>query len=210
MRSALVGTAVGVAGLVAGLVFGASLDRLASTPQRWGWSGDLLVVDATDETTALLLANPTASKPPPPCARPYGIEGPGVDGVRVAWFATSEEPVRGDLRWTILTGRLGVTDHEIVVGSRLAAELGLAVGDTVDLGDGPAEVVGLGVGPDANGDGLGRGGAGQQRSAGLAGVRQQFRELFVSVAPGVGVEDFGAELAERYELQWARAAGRSA
>ncbi|HMS50467.1 MAG TPA: ABC transporter permease, partial [Candidatus Saccharibacteria bacterium] len=85
---------------------------------------------------------------------------------------------------------------------RLAAELGLAVGDTVDLGDGPAEVVGLGVGPDANGDGLGMAVLVSSDRLASAGVRQQFRELLVSVAPGVRVEDFGAELAERYELQW--------
>lgn len=200
VRSALVGTAIGVAGLVAGLVFGASLDRLASTPQRWGWSGDLLVVDATDETTALLLADPRVEAATTMRTAAVRIEGPGVDGVQVT--ATSEEPVRGDLRWTILTGRLGVADHEIVVGSRLAAELGLAVGDTVDLGDGPAEVVGLGVGPDANGDGLGMAVLVSSDRLASAGVRQQFRELLVSVAPGVRVEDFGAELAERYELQW--------
>lgn len=195
VRSALVGTVLGVAGLVGGLVFGASLARLEATPARWGWSGDLLVVDVTDASTAELLADPRIG-----AVTAMRTAAVTLDGV--AFTAVSEEPLRGDLRWTILEGRHVAADDEVVVGTRLAARLGLAVGDRVTLGDGPAEVVGLGVGPDANGDGLGMAVAMTGDRLTSARVRQEFRELLVTAAPGASVDELGADLGERFELQW--------
>ena len=62
-RTAFVGLAVGVAGTVAALVFGASLARLTTDPESFGWSWDVSVancstVDCTDEAAALLEDNP--------------------------------------------------------------------------------------------------------------------------------------------------------
>ncbi|MET0327077.1 MAG: ABC transporter permease, partial [Ilumatobacteraceae bacterium] len=49
LRSTATGAVLGIAGVVAVVVFGASMVRLVDTPARWGWSADVSVVDATPE-----------------------------------------------------------------------------------------------------------------------------------------------------------------
>ena len=58
VRSALLATAVGIAGIVAVLVFASSLHRLIHTPSRWGWSSDAQVSDVNDDVAAALQSDP--------------------------------------------------------------------------------------------------------------------------------------------------------
>jgi hypothetical protein len=96
---------------------------------------------------------------------------------------------RGSLGWTILDGRQPASPDEILLGSRIARERHLAVGDRVRL-DGAhgssrqVEVVGVGVGPAINGEDLGNAVVltpqGLERSA----LRGSYREAYLAIRPG--------------------------
>ena len=58
IRSATVGVAVGVVGVVGGLVFSASLDRLVDTPARYGWDGDGAIIDIDENAADRVVADP--------------------------------------------------------------------------------------------------------------------------------------------------------
>lgn len=194
VRSSLVGMVVGVTGLVAGATFGASLTRLETTPERWGWAGDLAVVDTTDEIQAELLADPRIGALTDIRATAVLLDGTVVP-------ASSFEPITGSMGWTIIEGRALGADSEIVVGTKTASRLGLEVGDTVDVGGENLRLVGLGVGPDVAGDGLGTGVLLTHGTLREHAVRQDFREALLHAAPGVSPADLAAELGERYEIE---------
>jgi putative ABC transport system permease protein len=145
VRSALIATAVGIAGIVAVLVFASSLQRLIHTPARWGWTADAEVVDVNDEIEAELRAD----------ARVDGYLDAQDFQVRVDDHAATGRVYVGrqELGWTVLDGRRPRGSGEVLLGARLARSLGKGVGDRVvfrsPAGD-PVTlaVVGVGTGPD--------------------------------------------------------------
>jgi hypothetical protein len=109
---------------------------------------------------------------------------------------------RGDpITWTSLAGRaLPVADDEIVVGSRVAERLELRPGDTVDVGDGVATVVGIAIGPSTNGEPLGDNVVLTPVRLAADGESAAFREALVRLGPGVDPASAVAALGARYEL----------
>jgi ABC-type lipoprotein release transport system permease subunit len=197
IRSSLAGVVVGVAGLVAACTFAGSLDRLVASPVRWGWKADFAVIDIKPATVDELLADRRVGA--------LVIEDSTtirVRGDEVAAYAFT--PRKGDLGWTVLTGRTPQSSDEVLVGTRLAEQLGAGVGDIVpvDAPSGPnrLKVVGIGVGPVMNNERFGS--AMVVTPSGLAalGSSQPFHEGFVAVAPGVDASRFADELAARHEL----------
>jgi hypothetical protein len=145
VRSALIATAVGIAGIVAVTVFASSLHRLVHTPARWGWAADAQVVDVNDDIEADLRADP----------RVDGYLDSQDFQVRVDDRTATGRVYRGrqDLGWTVLDGRRPHGSGEVLLGARLARTLGKGVGDRVVLrspDDEPVTlaVVGIGTGPD--------------------------------------------------------------
>lgn len=194
VRASLVGAVVGVAGLAAGLTVGASLDRLVATPERWGWAGDLVVIDATDEIVAGLRDD----------GRIDAVAYITSSSVRLGdeqVAAHTVEPVVGELGWTMLAGRAPAAPDEVVLGTRQADRLDVAVGASVPLGGGRAEVVGVGIGPPLAGERLGD--SVLLTPAGLqSATRQQgFREAMVRAVPGVDRDELAGDLAARYEVE---------
>lgn len=123
-RAALVGAVVGVGGLIAAVTFGASLDRLVETPQRWGWDGDVLVVDANEDVVDRLLADD----------RVAGLAVLESAAVRLGGEelqAHSWTKRRGDVDVTLLAGRLPAADDEVAVGRRVGDRLDVEIGDDV-------------------------------------------------------------------------------
>jgi putative ABC transport system permease protein len=132
-RSVVVAAMVGIAAVVASLVFGSSLRHLVSTPALFGWQGNAVLFDDggygnidTDKAGQFLAAD-------------HDVEGwaaAGFDTASVGGRAVPVmqfEPLHGDLAPPILEGRGLQGPDEVVAGSRTLEQLGLSVGDTVEL-----------------------------------------------------------------------------
>jgi ABC-type lipoprotein release transport system permease subunit len=132
VRPALVGAVAGIAGVVAALTFGASLDRLVTTPSAYGWnwaiSPDLFGDDA--ETVAAL---PEVKDVGVLLFRQTSVDGEPVEGIAV-------HAVAGAPSLTVLDGRMPNSVGEVALGPKTAEELDKGIGDTmrVDTNDGEA------------------------------------------------------------------------
>ncbi|HKY13721.1 MAG TPA: FtsX-like permease family protein [Microthrixaceae bacterium] len=144
-RSARVGAIIGVAGVMACLVYAASLDRLAATPSRWGWQADATVLDVDEETVDVLLGDERVEALSQVQSNIAVVEG---EGAGVYAF----DMRRGSVGWTVLDGRLPTSPDEVLLGARIARREGVEVGDRVHVegetgGERDLTVVGVGVGP---------------------------------------------------------------
>ncbi|MGD9997672.1 MAG: ABC transporter permease [Ilumatobacteraceae bacterium] len=193
MAMSLAANALGVAGLVGAIVFTASLDRLTDTPIRYGWNGDLAIVDVNDQILADLESDPRIGAMADIASSQTRISGRDVD-------AYAYTPVRGDLSWVVTDGNLPVDVHDVMLGPRLALRLDLETGDQLEVGGASLRVVGIGLGPPMNGEQLGSSmlltpsGIVELAAAGI------FREAIVELAPGVSLDEAIADLGQRYEL----------
>jgi ABC-type lipoprotein release transport system permease subunit len=134
VRSAFLGAALGAAGLVAVLTFGASLDALVEEPARTGWNWSLRI-DVADE------------QPLDDVRTIPGVTDIGrirwrqvvADGEPATGHAISSE--LGNPSLSVVRGRMPGADGEVAVGPELADRSGLDLGDalTFDLPDGGTE-----------------------------------------------------------------------
>jgi hypothetical protein len=134
VRSALTGTAIAVAALVAALVFGASLVRLVDTPRLYGqnWSLGLSFTFGSAPASGNPSVGAVLSRVPGVVAYAGGNVGQiSVDGQQVAGVGI--RPLHGEVFPTLLGGRPPATAHEIVLGSRTLRRLGKQVGDLVSV-----------------------------------------------------------------------------
>jgi putative ABC transport system permease protein len=116
-----------VAGIVATVTVGASLDRLVAEPQRWAGGADAVLVDAREPDVARL------------------VEDPRVQSLALAETSYAREPdgaTLGIAEYTVrkgappvelVSGRLPTAPDEVAVNPRLAAQRQLAVGDVLPL-----------------------------------------------------------------------------
>jgi hypothetical protein len=140
-RTALLGTLVAVAGVVAAVTFGVSLNHLVDSPRQQGWnwdvvvgnpnnadpfSGDPAAVTLHDQMVRLLKANPYVG-----AFSGFGFTDVTVNGrpVPVVGFDT----IRGSVTNTIVDGRAPVADDEIVLGRDPLDKLNAHVGQTVTV-----------------------------------------------------------------------------
>jgi hypothetical protein len=130
IRAALGGAALGVAGVVGAMVVVTNLERLVTTPQRYGAPADLALetsVAGREEFVAEL-------------ARDADVDAVGIQwSTRLATErgeigAYALEPRAGELAYTVVEGRAPVTDGEVALGANALADLGVDLGDTVELG----------------------------------------------------------------------------
>lgn len=185
----------GLAGLAAVLTFGASLDRLVSSPDRWGFTADISVIDANDAIVAALVEDPDVGQ-----LSLLSVNQLHVDGINVHAYAV--DPIGdSDLGWTVLDGRRPRHRGEVMLGRRILDDLGARTGDTIELRDGARlTIVGTGVGPALNGEALGASVLVTAERLSISGETTGFREALVSaVAPGRAAPLI-ADLAERYEV----------
>ena len=161
MRGSIAGVLLSVAGVVAAITFGVSLDRLVHQPFRYGSNFDASVGDngaATlpDGVVARLDADPDVTS-----LTLFAGSQARVGDKTIPMLGL--EAVRGKGQPTMLDGRLPTGDDEIAFGRVTAGDIDAQVGDVVELA-GPTQsqafrVTGLAVVPGlgAN-DGLGSGG----------------------------------------------------
>jgi ABC-type lipoprotein release transport system permease subunit len=131
VRSAALGCTVAVAALVASIVFGASLGRLANTPRLSGLTWDVFVAGADESqgegarVAAALRRDPDVDS----------VGRGGWDSVEIAGRSPFAFFVEGDpsLRSPIAHGRAPVGDDEIALGPETMRLAHARIGGTVDV-----------------------------------------------------------------------------
>jgi hypothetical protein len=198
VRSAITGAVVGLGGVVAGLVFVASLDRVVMSPSRSAVPYDASVADVTLEDL-----------------EPEVVDSPLVGGLTMIesapivldgldLHAHALRPVRGSLDVGIKSGRLPRTPDEITIGLRAAQDLDVSTGDTVTARSANREerelaVVGLAVIPPFDGEELGLNALLTPEGLLESGASLPFSGAQVQAADGVAPEELVGFLSDRFE-----------
>jgi hypothetical protein len=136
---ALAGAAVGVAGVVAALTFGARVDHLLASPTLWGANYDAIVTTA-ENVPGVRTAERVASDPDVVAVAVFdGVDLDVHAGDRVVRVeATTLRAHEGTVPPAVLEGRAPVAPDEVVLGGEVLDRLGVDVGDTVETGEGLA------------------------------------------------------------------------
>ncbi len=136
VRSAAVGSTLGVVGVVAALTFGLSMDRLADSPARYGWNwtlapdvepgsfADVEKIDGVRDIGQLI-------------HREIVLAGVQMQGIAV-------QAAHGSPSLTVRAGRMPAVVDEAAIGPKTAERLGIEVGDVVEA-TGPDGVLRLRV-----------------------------------------------------------------
>ena len=131
VRSALVGVAFGVAGVVAALTFGTGLDSLVDDPAASGWNWTFAPDVAPEDMSTLMAVD--------------GVEDVGriqyrqvqAEGQRMAGVAMRAD--QGTPGFTVVSGRMPSGPREIAIGPKTADQLDVGIGDAVHLADPAAD-----------------------------------------------------------------------
>lgn len=195
--STILGLTVALATIVAAMSFGASLDRLVSTPGEYGWTWDSLF-DTYDNGVA---PEVTRSLGDDEAISSYTVGARAslaVDGQTTAGFGF--DPQRGSLLPTVTAGRFPAAPDEVALGAAAMRRLHTSIGSHVQIGPGRGEanrftVVGQVVLPSLNLDdtyGLADGAA--LTLEGLTAVAPAAQPSFVLVdfAPSAGRDAIAA------------------
>jgi hypothetical protein len=132
VRTAVAGSVVAVAVLIAALAFGQSLTHLGDSPRAQGWEWDAAVGNPhSDDVSAR--ANPNVAEITAEMRGPIVLDGRQVAG------ALGIDRVVGDVAPPILEGRDARRPGEITLGTKALKALGKKVGDRVLVQDDPKE-----------------------------------------------------------------------
>jgi len=130
VRSAFLGSAFGVVGLTAVLVFASSLGHLDASPRLYGWTWDFKGPGDSFTTGCSSTANPVG-------------DVPGVDAVAAVCYQTglavdgrpttgwSFTPIRGSIEPEIVKGRAPSGPTDVALGAATMNALGKKIGDRV-------------------------------------------------------------------------------
>jgi ABC-type lipoprotein release transport system permease subunit len=208
VRTTIFGATLGLLALAAALGFGASLDRLVTTPGLSGWNWDAIMFSGGDDPKASAAANTlldrTLDRSRQISAYSLGTivdARVGTQGV----LAVAMEPQRGSVTPSLVEGRLPRGPDEVALGSETMSEVGLGIGDTAPIsgggGDFRMRVVGRVVIPNFFFS-FNRPGQGAVLS--LAGAdrvspeeNQGGRAVYVRFAPGIDQDAFLRSLKHR-------------
>ena len=131
VRSALIGTAVAVAAVVAAVVFAASLIGLVGTPHRYGqnWAQQLDLQEAgvtIGEAAPVLARTPGLSQWAPGNYGQVSIRGTSVPAIGI-------DQVRGPQFLTMLSGRAPAALDEIALGAQTMRAAGRRPGQVIEV-----------------------------------------------------------------------------
>jgi hypothetical protein len=147
LRTAVGGVAVGVAGIIAVAGFSGALARVLDEPLRQGWDWDVALlgshIDDQDDTT---LEQRVAADPDVESTTRlwYGLRAQ-VDGRSVTGYAQRRVEGSGDI--VIVDGRAPSAPDEVALGAKTLRRAGVAIGETVEVGDQRQVVVGQALFP---------------------------------------------------------------
>ncbi len=132
VRSAIFGAVLGVLGVVAVLMFAASVDRLVASPARYGWTWDFAAV--VDDPAAFGAGKPLTHEPGISAAARVQTDDIQLDGrPTIVWGFTS---LRGTISPEIVAGHAPDGPDQVALGAASLDELGKNIGGTV-RGEGP-------------------------------------------------------------------------
>ncbi len=192
-----VAAVVAVAGIVAALAFGASVQRLVADPVRYGAGADLRLEDARTPDVQRLVADPRVTG----LAVLYSATSRTADGSDLAVLAVV--PRKGAVPVDVTAGRAPVREGEIALNPRVADRLGVGIGDvlrvqTSSRRDVPVTVVGTAVVVGDNGSLGGTGLLAPSQIGQLAQSAPLVRAVIVA-APGQA-DALRTELGARLEI----------
>jgi hypothetical protein len=185
VRPALVGAALGILGVVATLVFSASLDRLVTTPRMYGWTWDVATGGPELEVEDVV-ADRAVSDVADAFLHSVLLDGEPVSGVGF-------EPVKGSLFLTVVEGREPRGPDEVVLGAETLDHFDRDIGDTVEAespsGPRTLRIVGRAVFPIVSDPAVVADGAGFT-GEGIAAFddpddQEGYHQILVRFAPGV-------------------------
>jgi hypothetical protein len=132
-RPALVGAAVGVAGVVAALAVGARIDHLLATPKLWGAGYDATVVMGAEVPSHETAAQQLAGTPHVDAVAVFeSLNVPVYAADRIDEVgATTARPYRGTIPPVIPEGRAPVAPDEVALGEGVLDRLDVEVDDIV-------------------------------------------------------------------------------
>lgn len=189
VRPALLGSVVGVAGVLAALTFSAGVDDATRNLERFGVVHDLEMFLGLDGIDYFPADDVLAA-----VARVDGVAG--VNDTRSAVADTgngqlavlSVDPVGDPLAFVVSEGRLPYADGEVTIGPASARSLGVGVGDTMDLtgtiGTATVTVVGIGLMPQLAHNFYTDGGLIAASAYDVLFDSFRFRAGFIGLAPG--------------------------
>ena len=131
VRSAVLGTVFSVAALTIAIVFGASLDRLFSTPRLYGWNWDVEVGNAFAEDLRDVVVPILTDSEWVGGFSTVAAAEVDVGGVRTPAYGI--DTIEGSVAPPVVEGRLPERADEALVGGRTLRRIGAGVGDVVEL-----------------------------------------------------------------------------
>ena len=143
-RLALLTAVIGVAAVSGAATFAASLARLVDSPERQGWTWDVVVGNYSEQAPADLGAAALAANPDVRDFAPYQSTTFTLDGETVTLAEFEPDGLPGVP--LVLDGRAPIGDDEIALGRGTLALLGKEIGDTVVIGGSTQDVTATIVG----------------------------------------------------------------
>jgi hypothetical protein len=196
-RTAFVAAALGALGLVATTAIAGSLQRVSTTPTRYGAPGDASISDVTDEVVARLNADRRLSSVLVERTAEVLINGEPLDGVAV-------EEHTGAPRYPVLSGRAPAGAGEVALGPAALQRAKAHLGDTVTVGDPAAgrraDVVGEMLAITDTGDSYDQSAVLPPQLLEEVKRGAGFRQAYVTVAPGADRKQVLADLGRDLEV----------
>jgi ABC-type antimicrobial peptide transport system permease subunit len=202
-RSAIAGVTVAVAAVIAILTFSSSLDRLLGASARWGYPWQLTLNFTSDDVDAAAAELADDARFEDVARWDAGFSEVGGAPVR-AWGLTT---LRGEVGYTLRSGRQPVGADEAVLGPTTAERLRVGIGDTVSVAVDPAvpaasaHVVGIALFPELEDgsltDGIGYVGSAFRANATMPDLFEG-SQIVVTGAPGTDLDELVAQLDEQY------------
>ena len=128
LATTLFGLVVAITTVGAALTFGTNLDRLVTTPERYGWSWDTLI-DPGDEGADDELKAEVRNDDALASATMGTRAVTSIGDISVPSYGF--ERLRGRTELTVLEGHLPVREDEVALGAQTLRDLDSRVGDTV-------------------------------------------------------------------------------
>jgi hypothetical protein len=198
VRAALAAGVVGVALVVAILVWSTSVGRLVDHPERWGWVADAFVEDVRPTTVRRLADDPRI-------AAVAVVREADLDVAGRTTTTSAFTDRTGHVGWTITDGRMPERTGEITLGARLASSIDASVGSRVPVYSRAGrrellDVVGIGSGPDTTNDQFANGAVVARADLERIALTEPFTGAAVVYRPGVDAAQASAAIGRNLEV----------